>query len=99
MKDYNGNELNVGDKVTYMCETYLLDGTITKITDEWVYILCENWEHHPTHRRNPKNIIKKEIVMTQENQKIEKDVETIKNDLSDIKYALYQLVGLMKGTY
>lgn len=37
--------------------------------------------------------------MTQENQKIEKDVETIKNDLSDIKYALYQLVGLMKGTY
>lgn len=37
--------------------------------------------------------------MTQENQKIEKDVETIKNDLADIKYALYQLVGLMKGTY
>lgn len=59
MKDYNGNELNVGDRVTYICETYLLDGTITKITDGWVYILCENWAHHPTHRRNPQNIIKK----------------------------------------
>lgn len=59
MKDYNGNELNVGDRVTYIgYGTYLLDGTITKITSEWVFIRCENWNDHPTHRRRSKNIIK-----------------------------------------
>ena len=60
MKDYNGNELHVGDKVTYIgYGTYLLDGTIKKITSEWVFIHCDDWDSHPTHRRRSKNIIKK----------------------------------------
>lgn len=37
--------------------------------------------------------------MAQDNQKIEKDIEIIKNDLSDIKYALYQILSLKKGVY